>query len=130
MFEHMCGNSTGCAASMGAAIALSLLGAACWLAVTVQAFRAAPVQGVLCLLVPPYAIYYAVARLEHRRRLLLAAGMLLGPLLAFLAFNSATAVFGPDMAAGDPAFDEDFEDEMDTGDDFDDDLGDFDEPAP
>ena len=39
--------------------------AGAWLAIIVAAFQDTWVQGVLCLLIPPYTIYYALNRLDH-----------------------------------------------------------------
>lgn len=127
MFEYVCGGSTGCAIMMALSILLLVLTAASWLAITVLAFRASPAQGVLCLLIPPYAIYFGFARMDHRRRGLLMTGLLLAPVLAILAQLSATAVFGPDVTEGQPGFDEAFPEDPATDDlgDFEDDLGDF-----
>lgn len=142
MFEYACGDSTGCGVMLVLAAVLGALAGLCWLVVTVRAFRASPGQGALCLVVPPYALYYAFARLERRGgRGVLIAGMIAGPLLALLAWNSATAVFGPDVTAGDSGFDAPFPDApaMAPGDGgsngpskspLDDDLGDFGEPPP
>ena len=39
--------------------------AAAWLAVLVPAFRDSRFQGVLCLCIPPYTLYYALNRLDY-----------------------------------------------------------------
>jgi hypothetical protein len=102
----------------GVAGVLFLAGLACFLMVVVHAFRESTVQGLLSLLVPFYALYYGVVRFQHAHKGLIVAGMVVAPLLAAVTANSATAVFGPDVTADDPAFDDDLGD-------FDDDLGDF-----
>lgn len=132
--QYACGDSTGCKTMMVLAAVLGALAGLCWLVVTIQAFRKRTAQGVLCLLIPPYALYYAVAKLEHRRRGMLAAGMAVSFILAAVAWNSATAVFGPNVAAVQPDFDKPFPDEPQAGSDAkqapgpNDDLGNFDKP--
>lgn len=56
--------------------------AVCGLVILVCAFKESIGQGLLCLLVPFYIVYYALARLEHPQRRLLATGLIAGPLLA------------------------------------------------
>lgn len=59
-----------------------LAGVVCGLAVLVHSFKDSVGQGLLCLLVPFYIVYYVLAQLRHPRRRLLATGLIGGPLLA------------------------------------------------
>lgn len=125
MFEYTCGDSSGCAAMMVLAGLLGALAGVCWLVITVRAFRSDRLQGALCLLIPPYSLYYAIARLEPPRKALLITGLVAGPILALIAWNSATAVFGPNVAEQPAMEDDPFADDDAFADD---DLDDWDEP--
>jgi succinate-acetate transporter protein len=79
----------------GALLALSILGILfllVWLVfdlvILVQAFAADWMQGLLCLLVPLYIVYWMLARLRHARRRLLVGGYFVG-LCGFLACSAA-----------------------------------------
>ncbi|MFW5877241.1 MAG: hypothetical protein ACOCXM_10935 [Myxococcota bacterium] len=121
MFEHTCGESSGCAAMIVLSGLLVAVAGVCWLVIVVRAFRHdSRLQGALNLLIPPYVLYYAIARLEPPRKALLITGLVAGPILALVAWNSATAVFGPNVAEQPAAQDDAFAD--------DEELGDWDEP--
>jgi hypothetical protein len=96
----------------GVAALIGLVGLGCFAVVVAHAFRHSTAQGVLCLLVPFYVLYYAIVRFEHPRKGALVAGMVVAPLLAGYTFNAATAVFGPDVTAGEPDFEDDFPDDL------------------
>ncbi len=67
------------------AVALLLASLACLLLAAVDAFRQSALQGVLCLAVPFYCLYFLLARSQHRLRHLLAVGLVVCPgLLALL----------------------------------------------
>lgn len=76
---------------------LGLVALACALVIVIHAFRQSTAQGLLCLFVPCYILYFGIAKLEHPRKGLLLAGMVASPILAAVAANAATAVFGPDV---------------------------------
>lgn len=61
---------------------MQLLAVCCFATVLVDAFRRGLAMGTAVLLLPPYSVYFAFARFEHRRRALVLAGWLGGWVLA------------------------------------------------
>lgn len=63
---------------------LSLVGLAAAIIVLIHAFQASVGQGLLCLCVPFYIIYYVFARFEHEKKNLIIAALLGSWILAIL----------------------------------------------
>lgn len=76
---------------------LGLVAFVCALIIVVHAFKTSTGQGLLCVFVPCYILYFAFAKFEHKRKGLILAGMIGSPILAAVSANAATAVFGPDV---------------------------------
>ncbi len=68
---------------------LSLIGLGAWLAILVEAFKDSLVQGLLCLFVPCYGLYYAFARLDHARKALVLVLWLGGGLLGQVCLHAS-----------------------------------------
>ncbi len=59
-----------------------LVGFVCWIFIIIHAFKeGGALQGILCLCVPFYVIYYAFAKFAHEKKNLIIAGFLGGYLL-------------------------------------------------
>jgi len=89
----------------GALYALAILGLLfllVWLVsdllILIQAFAADWTQGLFCLLVPLYIVYWMLARLRHPRRRLLLGGYFVG-LAGFLVCAGACAAIMETMFA-------------------------------
>lgn len=61
---------------------LCLVGFVCWVFIMIHAFKnGGALQGILCLCVPFYVLYYAFVRFEHEKKNLIIGGLLGGFLL-------------------------------------------------
>lgn len=61
---------------------LYLVGFVCWIFIIIHAFKSGgALQGILCLCVPFYVLYYAFAKFEHEKKNLIIGGFLGGFLL-------------------------------------------------
>ena len=67
-----------------AGLLLQLLSVCCFATVLAHAFRAGLGTGAAVLLLPPYTVFYAFARFEHRARALVLTGWLGALILAVL----------------------------------------------
>jgi len=67
---------------------MQLLSVCCFATVLVDAFKRGLGTGATVLLLPPYSVYFAFARFEHRRRALVLAGWL-GALALAIVFRVA-----------------------------------------
>ena len=65
-----------------AGLLVQLLSVCCFATVLVDAFRRGLATGAAVLLMPPYSVYFAFARFEHRARAAVLAGWLGGLALA------------------------------------------------
>jgi translocator protein len=65
-------------ALQGLGMLCSLVGLVCSIIVLVHAFKESVGQGLLCLCVPCYVLYYAFAKFEHEKKGLVLAGLLGG----------------------------------------------------
>ena len=54
----------------------SLVSLVCAVIILIDAFKAEVLQGILCLCVPFYILYYAFAKFEHEKKGLIIAGWL------------------------------------------------------
>lgn len=61
--------------------------------ILIQAFKSDTTQGILCLCVPVYIIYWAFAKMQHEKRKLFLTGFM-GGFAGFLIFYGLSMVFG------------------------------------
>jgi len=78
---------------------LSLVALVCSIIILIHAFKASVGQGLLCLCIPFYILYYAFARFEHEKKNLilivwLACGVLGGILYGSAAASAVAALGG------------------------------------
>ena len=80
-----------------AALSLVCLAAALFLlclALTVlDAYRQSPAQALLCLFLPPYGVYFLLARSENQLRGPLALGLVLSPAAILFLLGAAFVLF-------------------------------------
>lgn len=77
------------------------LGAVCYLVafvcgiiILISAFQEDVIQGVLCLCVPFYALYYAIVRFQHEKKMLILGGWLGATVLGAICMAIQGAMAG------------------------------------
>jgi hypothetical protein len=80
---------------MGLGGILSLVGFVCAIIILIAAFQEEVVQGILCLCVPFYILYYALVRYQSENKPLIVGGWLGGAILGAILQGVGSA-----MAAG------------------------------
>ena len=76
-----------------AASLLALTAILCLVVTTIDAYRQSPIQGVLCLLVPVYCLYFLFARSKHPARGWLGLGLLVCPVAVFVLLAGGFVFF-------------------------------------
>ena len=73
-----------------------LVGFVCWIFIIIHAFKeGGALQGILCLCVPFYVLYYAFAKFTHEKK-----NMILGGFLGGFVVGAALMVLQVMMAKG------------------------------
>lgn len=74
---------------------LSLVALVCSIIILIHAFKASIGQGLLCLCIPFYILYYAFARFQHEKKnLILIVWLVCGVLGSLLYGSAAMSEFG------------------------------------
>jgi hypothetical protein len=82
---------------MGIGGLIGLVSFACALFVIIQAFKEAPIQGLLCFFCGPYLLYYSFAKFTHPKKGLILAGMLGSMVLSGIFYGAGGAMMAMDM---------------------------------
>ena len=77
-------------------VAFYLVGFVCWVIILIHAFKeGGALQGILCLCVPFYVLYYAFAKFAHEKK-----NMIIGGFLGGFVVGAALMVLQVMMAKG------------------------------
>lgn len=77
-----------------------LLGFICWIVIVIKAFKTDTTQGILCLCIWPYAVFWSFAKMQSDKKMLLALGSVGGPILGYVLFFVGGMMVAPEVGAG------------------------------
>ncbi|MCA8994367.1 MAG: hypothetical protein KDA88_20485 [Planctomycetaceae bacterium] len=77
------------------ALVCALASFVCAIIILIAAFKEGLAQGLLCLCIPFYVLYFAVAKFQHEKKGLIIAGWIGGAIIANVLSAMAGALAGP-----------------------------------